>query len=101
MTTSFFGVFRCATCVIIKPSGPAPAITTTSSSCTSPRLTVWIAQASGSMIAASSSEMPSGIWCTIAVGGMRMYSAMPPSATSRWKPKMLCTSHIQYLPDLQ
>jgi len=62
---------------------------------------VWIAHDSGSMIAASSSDTPSGIRCTIAVGGMRMYSAIPPSATSRWKPKMLCTSHIQYWPDLQ
>ncbi len=34
-------------------------------------------------------------------GGQSMYSAMPPSATWRWKPKMLCTSHIQYWPERQ
>ncbi len=42
--------------------------------------------------------MEAGIRCTRLVGGSRMYSAMPPSATTRWKPKMLCTSHIQYFP---
>ena len=56
MTTSLRGVLSCATCTIIRPIGPAPAITTTSSSWMSPRLTAWIAQASGSMIAASSSD---------------------------------------------
>ena len=50
------------------------------------------------MMAASSSGMFGGMTCTRAVGGISMYSAIPPSATSRWKPKMWCTSHIQYLP---
>ncbi len=95
ITTSFFGVFRCATWTIDNPSGPAPAITTTSSSWMSPRLTAWIAQAIGSIIAASSSDRLSGTLCTREVRGRRMKSAIPPSATTRWKPKMLWTSHIQ------
>ena len=98
MTTSFRGVLSLSTWTIISPIGPAPASTTTSESCTSPRCTVWMAQERGSMIAASLSGMASGITCTREVEGRRMYSDMPPSATSRWKPKMLCTSHIQYDP---
>jgi hypothetical protein len=42
-----------------------------------------MAHASGSMIAASSRLTSAGILCTIAVAGMRMNCAMPPSATSR------------------
>ena len=64
MTISFRGVFSFATCTIIRPMGPTPAITTTSSSWMSPRFTAWIAQASGSMIAASSSGISAGIRCT-------------------------------------
>ena len=101
ITTSFLGVLSLATCTMPRPSGPAPAMTTTSSSWISPRFTVWMAQAMGSIMAASLSEMPSGILCTRAVAGRRMKSAMPPSATMRWKPKMLCTSHMWYLPEVQ
>ena len=54
------------------PSGPAPAITTTSSNWMSARLTVCSAQAIGSIIAASLSDMASGMRCTREVGGRRM-----------------------------
>ena len=86
MTTRHFGVFSLAAWTMNRPRGPAPAMTTTSENWMSPRLTAWIEQDSGSMTAASSNDTVSGILWMMARAERRMYSAMPPSATSFWKP---------------
>ena len=65
------------------PSGPAPAITTKSSSSISPRWTAWMEQPSGSMNAAWAAGMLSGTRKLMASAGRRTYWAMAPKA--RWR----------------
>ncbi len=83
-----------------KPSGPAPASTTTSSNWISPRFTAWAEQAYGSIRVAFSIARSCGTRWVRASLGKRIYFAMPP-LTLLWKPYTSCRSHTQYSPRLQ
>ena len=54
------GPFCLAAATMPRPSGPQPAITTTSSDVMSPRLTAWIEHANGSTNTASNGSISAG-----------------------------------------
>ena len=67
------------------PIGPAPNTIAVPSGSGSPSVAAWYATDIGSTSAPSSSDTLSGSRCSMSVG-TTVYSAMPPSDISPWKP---------------